>query len=277
MEKIFILLCMMMVSLCLSAQNNQTINDERYIEGLKNDASRGDWKAQHLLGQKYLKGEGVAKDEAKGAELIKKAAANSDQPHIYWYLGFMYQAGWGVERDYAKAVEWYRKSAEKGYRLGQNRLAQMYRDGLGVKQDYAKAAELFTKAAEQGMDDAQYNLGLLYQFGNGVKKDEAKAAEWYTKAAEDGEAKADDKAKAYNQLAYLQANRGNYDAAIAYVDKAIKLSPKEANYYDSKGEFLFKKGNKAGAKAMWNKIISIDPNFFSDNNTDFYKLLFPSK
>ena len=277
MKKIFILLCMMMVSLCLSAQNvNNQTDEKRYVERLKELAKRGDYQALFFLGQSYLKGEGVAKDEAKGAELIKKAAANSDHPHIYWYLGFMYQAGWGVERDYAKAVEWYRKSAEKGYRLGQNRLAQMYRDGLGVKQDYAKAAELFTKAAEQGMDDAQYNLGLLYQFGNGVKKDEAKAAEWYTKAAEDGEAKADDKAKAYNQLAYLQADRGNYDAAIAYVDKAIKIDPQNADWYDSKGEFLFKKGNKSGAKAMWNKIISIDPKY-SDNKTDFYKLLFPSK
>ena len=265
MKKVFILLCMMMGSLCLSAQNGNN-----YVEKLEHDASLGAWEAQHLLGQRYLKGEGVAKDEAKGAKLIIKAANNElVHPHVLWYAGYLYQSGWGVERDYVKAVEWYRKSAEKGYKLGQNRLAQMYKNGWGVEQDYAKAAEWFTKAAEQGMSDAQYQLGLLYQFGDGVEKDEAKAAEWYTKAAEQGNA------DAYNQLAYLQANKGNYDAAIAYVDKAIKIDPNNANWYDSKGEFLFKKGDKDGAKAIWDKIISIDPKF-GDKKTDFYKLLFPS-
>lgn len=82
-------------------------------------------------------------------------------------------------------------------------------------------------------------------------------------------------ARSLNQDAYDELKKGNYDKAIANIDEAIKRQPKDPNYYDSKGEILYKKGDKEGAKAMWNKVISMDPKF-GERGSELYKLLFPS-
>lgn len=75
-----------------------------------------------------------------------------------------------------------------------------------------------------------------------------------------------------NSQTYKYAHKGEYDDAISAIDEAIKLQPREANWYDSKGEMLYMKGDVAGAKAMWDKVISIDPNF-TENNTLLYYLV----
>ena len=231
-------------------------------------AEQGDADAQCDLGKMYLSGYGIAKDEAKSVEWFRKAAEQGNAEAQY-ALGIMYTNGSGVAKDDTKAVEWYRKAAEQGNAKAQYALGIMYTYGSGVAKDEAKGVEWFRKAAEQGDATAQYALGIMYTNGSGVAKDEAKAVEWYKKAGEQGNA------KAYNELAYLEAKKGHYEEAINTIDKAIKLQPDDPNYYDSKGEILSMKGDKEGAKAMWEKVISLDPNY-SEKNSPLYQYLFPS-
>lgn len=74
--------------------------------------------------------------------------------------------------------------------------------------------------------------------------------------------------EAYNKISYEYLKKGQIDKAIETIDKAIALAPNVANYYDSKGEFLFRKGDKEGALEMWIKVISLDPDF--DQKHDSY-------
>lgn len=80
-------------------------------------------------------------------------------------------------------------------------------------------------------------------------------------------------AQAYNQLAYSQAYQEHYKEALLTIERAIELQPTNPNYYNSKGEFLYMKGNKEGAKEMWEKVISLDPGFAKDNDSKLYQLL----
>jgi tetratricopeptide (TPR) repeat protein len=64
-----------------------------------------------------------------------------------------------------------------------------------------------------------------------------------------------------NGLAYQLANVGKVDHALAVLQVAIQLYPKEANLYDSTGEFLLRKGEKAKALESYKKALEIDPNF----------------
>ena len=66
---------------------------------------------------------------------------------------------------------------------------------------------------------------------------------------------------AYNEISYIYADQGEYDKAIEIIDKAIDLAPEEANYYDSKGEHLYHKGDKDEAIEMRKKCLSLDPTF----------------
>ena len=64
-----------------------------------------------------------------------------------------------------------------------------------------------------------------------------------------------------NNVAYQLAGVGMVDDAIAILKAAIQLHPKEANLYDSLGEFQLRKGEKALALQSYSKALELDPNF----------------
>ncbi len=80
-----------------------------------------------------------------------------------------------------------------------------------------------------------------------------------------------------NNLAYEYARTGSekWKEAINAIDNAIKLNPKEANYYDSKGEILLMMGDEQNALRMWQKVMELDPDFLQKHNgsTPLYKQL----
>lgn len=64
-----------------------------------------------------------------------------------------------------------------------------------------------------------------------------------------------------NQIAYQLAGAGRAEDGIELLKIAVKLHPKEANLYDSIGEFYLNKGDKPNAIEYYNKALEVDPNF----------------
>jgi CubicO group peptidase (beta-lactamase class C family) len=64
-----------------------------------------------------------------------------------------------------------------------------------------------------------------------------------------------------NNIAYQVAGAGVVDGALALLKVAIAMYPKEANLYDSLGEFQLRKGDKVNALASYQKALELDPNF----------------
>jgi tetratricopeptide (TPR) repeat protein len=64
-----------------------------------------------------------------------------------------------------------------------------------------------------------------------------------------------------NNVAYQLAGVGMVDDAIGILQVAIQLYPKEANLYDSVGEFQLKKGDKAKALESYKKALEINPDY----------------
>ena len=64
-----------------------------------------------------------------------------------------------------------------------------------------------------------------------------------------------------NQIAYQLAGVGMVDEGMAILQTAIELYPKEANLYDSLGEFQLKKGEKEKALASYRKALETNPDF----------------
>ncbi len=102
-------------------------------------------------------------------------------------LGQMYVNGRGVPKDEQQAVVWYRKAAEQGHASAQLNLGAMYATGQGVPKDEQQAVAWYRKAAEQGHALAQYGLGLMYAYGQGVPKDEQMAYFWLLLASAQGD------------------------------------------------------------------------------------------
>ena len=101
-------------------------------------------------------------------------------------LGDLYLAGEGVPRDDAQAMNWYRKAADHGNARAQIRVGDMYDNAHSVFWDYAQAVAWYRKAAKAGNADGQYKLGLMYDFGDGVPQDYVSAHMWFNLAASRG-------------------------------------------------------------------------------------------
>jgi TPR repeat protein len=182
-------------------------------------AEGGQRDAQGLLGNRYLRGTNVPKDEERGIEWLRRAANQGSAP-AQSLLGWIYSGGIQARQDPAAALKWFTAAArqEDGYAL--MRLSGFYYRGIVVASDPARAKRLMLRAAELGdryaivgawnlllfvgkpedrdtrlglhflvkganADDpnSAYMLGREYLTGRDVPRDPARAAQWFVRAA----------------------------------------------------------------------------------------------
>lgn len=181
-----------------------------------------DAKAQYELGQKYAKGAGVERDDARACALFKQSAEQGFAPGQY-ALGYAYFWGLGVKGERAQSLIWFSRAAEQEDARAQLALGRIFATGTGVKKDptqaalwYEKAADqgladaqvsygyflmksdedryeakaltLFQRAAQQGHSDAQYMLGQAYAYGWGLPEDVKQGMVWLEKSGQQGHA-----------------------------------------------------------------------------------------
>jgi hypothetical protein len=125
---------------------------------LSRQAAQGDAAAQYSLGNMYLDGKGVGKDEAQAIAWWKKAA-ESGNADAQFSLGYVFSDGvidLHLQRDRAKAQYWWTKAAqglrgkaEQGDLLAVDKLAYMYAYGQGVHMDPVLADVLLHIANSQ--------------------------------------------------------------------------------------------------------------------------------
>jgi TPR repeat protein len=86
-------------------------NYARVLELLHPKAAEGNALAQGLLGQMYLRGEGVAQNYFEAIKWCRLAAEQGNA-NAQANLGSMYGWGKGITQDYRKALKWYRLAAQ---------------------------------------------------------------------------------------------------------------------------------------------------------------------
>ena len=182
---------------------------EKGFEWLLKAAELGHTGAQYEVGNYYLKGEIVPKDEAEGVKWLKKASAmngDPDQPFkdaistlgtyyilhkdykeaIEWYKkidrAFEIARCYDLLGDEDAAFPWYKKAAEKenGTAFILYLLGLQYFYGRGTEVDYAKAVRLFSDAGDNV--GSLYHMGLCYEKGLGVPQDLKKAFHYFSEA-----------------------------------------------------------------------------------------------
>ena len=149
----------------------------------KQGADSGDLECIKLIGNMYIKGEGVSKDTLQASQWWQRAADKNYAPALH-NLGLLYFQGNGVKRDISKAVIYWSKASEQNFGKSMVMLAGFYQNGIGVPKDNQKALMLIKKAADQGDPDGINEMGICYQNGLGVPKSYEKAREYFKKAAD---------------------------------------------------------------------------------------------
>lgn len=131
-------------------------------------------RAQHSYGLLLYFGQGVAKDEQKGVELIT-SAAQSGYAKAQSFLAFRhYFLSPNLEGN-VDAATWAQKSAAQGEPTGQAILGYAYLYGLGVPQNFSLARDELSKSASSDNPLGQLHLGKMELVGLGGKPDAGKA------------------------------------------------------------------------------------------------------
>jgi TPR repeat protein len=192
-------------------------------------ADRGNVRAQRSLGELYLHGRGVEKNEAEAAKWLKKAADKGDA-QAQSGLGSLFFSGLGVKKDEKEALKWYKKAAEQGEMTSQVSLGLFY-----MKSDMKAALLWFRKAAEQGSALAQFTLGSIYEGRRGVPANRAEAAGWYTKALQQGFEEARKPLEALRSLGLVPPD----EAAANLLTPMVRIDPPLARAARINDEVIF--------------------------------------
>ena len=206
----------------VSAPPSEPVPD---LTATKAKAEGGDTGAQFLLGEMYLKGNGVPQSYDEAAKWYRQAA---DQGHAgaQCKMGEISEAGRGVKQDRAEAAKWYRRGAEQGHINSQYSLAVLYVQGTGVPHDEVEAVKWYRAAADQGDALAQYNLGQRHTYGQSVPKDFVEAFKWLSLSAKQG---LRDSVNALNDLkpkmTGAQISEGQRRAGAFVAKKSVTRTP----------------------------------------------------
>lgn len=182
----------LIVYIVVSSRNDS----QKVFYTIKLKAEEGNMKCMHRLGNFYLNGSGIPKDECKAVECFQKAAENGEVK-AYNDLARCFLKGMGVAADKEIALEYARKSMSLGCDEAKDTIGDIYfeqakcfRDGSGVEKDTQKAMSLFEKAGEYGNSKAYNSLAKFYLQGIGVPIDGGKGLELAMKSYEMGNKKA---------------------------------------------------------------------------------------
>lgn len=201
-------------------------NDARAVEWFRRAAEQGQFKAQHNFAALLLEGRGVARDDAEAARWLRKAADQGSAPSQV-LLGDLLLAGRGGARNVDEGLAWYRRAADQGDEAAQFRLAEYFyfpAEGAG-QPDYVEAARWYRPLAERGRAVAQNAYGVIVERGFGeTKANPAEAARWFLKAARQG----DRKGQSNLGRLYFEGNGVKRDPVQAYAWLKVSADRGEA-------------------------------------------------
>ncbi len=159
-----------------------------YLPLARADGSPLTAEAQFDLARKYLKGEGVPRDEHRAFDLMKTAADQGNADALGG-VGYFYATGHVVVRNEQEAIGWFRKGAESGSLKAQFNLGRMMVRGTGGSKNATEGIEWIQKAADHGLIEAAIFYGNALYFGkHGLEANARKSFLYLLQAAESGEA-----------------------------------------------------------------------------------------
>lgn len=151
---------------------------------LNKAVANGNLQAITRLGELYLEGQLVDKDEKKGEELLNQAAAQGFAPAMV-ALGEL-----ALEQNQKEqALQWFNKAGNQSSDEAYLDLAHIYLQQKSPIYDPKTAFMWTLKAAQNGLPQAKRELAEMYQKGIGVDTNQDLAKQWQNQAIQDESAK----------------------------------------------------------------------------------------
>lgn len=201
----------------MTALGNMCHTEGRLEEAMawyeKSGKAGDDW-GWYNLGDMYMDGVGVEKDDDKARPFYEKALAldGPARDSAACSLGVIYFR----KGNYRKANTYYRKAAKENNAWAMFNLGDAYRDGHGVAENRETALKWYKKAYSMGGEsraESANRIGLVYE----IMGDEETALKWYEEAGAEG-----CDWGWYNLGLYYEKEKA-YEAAISCFERAFGL------------------------------------------------------
>ncbi|MCA1325028.1 tetratricopeptide repeat protein [Herbaspirillum sp. alder98] len=153
---------------------------------LRAAARQGVPRAQAILGQRLLFGEGTTRQPGEALHWLALAAQSDDLDAIN-LMGRCCEHGWGRVVDAQMATYWYRLAALRGLDWGMYNLANLLMSGQGTAVDRPAALAWYRQAAEAGHAKSINVLGRFHEEGWEGEADLERAFALYGCAARGGD------------------------------------------------------------------------------------------
>ncbi len=137
------------------------------LEALRTNALSGDSQAEYQLGLKYVRGDGIERNEREGAAWLRRSAESGDARAQSAFADLL-AGGRGVTQDLPQAAAWYTISS-----LNENSVARASLESLLHQLSPAEIAE------------SRYDVGTMFEAGLGVERDYVAAYSWFMLADSD--------------------------------------------------------------------------------------------
>lgn len=111
-----------------------------------------------------------------------QAGADAGELDSAYELSVMFRDGEGVARDQAKGFALARRAAEAGYYPAREAMTNYYHRGIGIKADDVAATEWVKRGADQGDSRAMRDYAYALRKGIGVPVDKPAAVDWYERS-----------------------------------------------------------------------------------------------
>ena len=226
--------------------NKANANPLQAVAQFKQAAATGDTIAMYNLGTFYLKGHGVAQNNAEAVKWYRKAA-DLGLPIAQYDLGTHYSQGTaGLRKDARKATAYFQQAADQGFASAQASLGFIYVTGQLGKADPELAVKWFRKSSLQDNVEGNYNLGLCYLNGTGVSRDIGRAEKLIERAADQNHLLAQVKLMEL----YTAGTILPQDLVKAYKWMVILTTKNPENQTNPQSAALFSQGTSALAASM---------------------------
>lgn len=131
------------------------------FESLQAACIAGNQPACTDAGIRMTDGDGIRKDEARGAQLFLAACVQNDaRACMLW--GYALENGRGIDLNLPEARKVYEVGCAGGNALGCNNAGVMYQTGRGGPRDEAMAKSFYSEACEMDLGLGCRNLGVLH-------------------------------------------------------------------------------------------------------------------
>ena len=160
-------------------------NEAKAAQLYRKAAEMGNAEAQTRFAEALFDGRGVARDPAGSRSWLEKAA-RQDYARAECDLGVMLTNGFDIAQDLAKGLLYLQAAARHGDAYAEDYLGQFAESGLIGDPSPSEAYMHYLKASEMGSSWGTYNVARMHEHGIGVYKNPTEALRWYMKVASTG-------------------------------------------------------------------------------------------